>query len=88
MLHARLAQASAEIQMYQDAVDEAQEALRLDGITPHPDKKLPDTTRDELKAILPEWTQKAAQFKVGRGSRQWAVGSGQWAVGSWAVECS
>jgi hypothetical protein len=65
-LHARLALASATIQMYQDAVDEAKEALRLDEITPHPDKKLTDKTREELKALLPEWAQKTAQFKVGR----------------------
>jgi hypothetical protein len=65
-LHARLALASATIQMYQDAVDEAKEALRLDEITPHPDKKLGDKTREELKALLPEWAQKAGQFKVGR----------------------
>ena len=28
--------------MYQDAVDEATEALRLDRLTPHRDKKLPE----------------------------------------------
>ena len=38
-LHARFADASAEISMYQDAVDEATEALRLDRLTPHLDKK-------------------------------------------------
>jgi hypothetical protein len=64
MLHARLAHASAAIQMYQDAVDEAKEALRLDEATPHLDKKLPDVIRNELNAILPEWSEKAAQFKV------------------------
>jgi hypothetical protein len=64
MLHARLAEASAEISMFRDAVTEAQEALRLDGITPHLDKKLPDARREQLEAKLPDWTEKAAQFKV------------------------
>ena len=41
-LHARLAEASAAISMYRDAASEAEEALRLDRITPHLDKKLPD----------------------------------------------
>jgi O-antigen ligase len=64
MLHARLAEASAEISMFQDAVTEAQEALRLDGLKP-PDKKLPDALREVLTSKLPEWREKAAQFKVG-----------------------
>ena len=34
-LHVRLAQASADIMMFQDAVSEANEALRLDRMTPH-----------------------------------------------------
>jgi len=63
-LHARLGEASAEISMFRDAVTEAQEALRLDGITPHLDKKLPDARREQLEAKLPDWTEKAAQFKV------------------------
>jgi O-antigen ligase len=63
-LHARLAEASAEMSMFQDAVTEAREALRLDDITPHADKKLVDTTRNRLKAKLPAWEEKAAQFKV------------------------
>jgi O-antigen ligase len=64
ILHARLAEASAEISMFQDAVTEAHEALRLDGINPHQDKKLPDSLREMLKSKLPEWTEKAAQFRV------------------------
>lgn len=63
-LHARLAGASAEISMFRDAVTEAQEALRLDAITPHPDKKLANTQRGQLKAKLPDWTEKAAELKV------------------------
>ena len=51
--------------MFQDAVAEAQEALRLDELTPHLDKKLTQADRERLKAQLPDWTRKAAQFKVG-----------------------
>ena len=63
-LHARLAEASAEISMFRDAVTEAQEALRLDAITPHLDKKLANAQREQLKAKLPDWTEKAAQLKL------------------------
>ncbi len=63
-LHARLAKASAEISMFRDAVTETQEALRLDAITPHQDKKLAGAEREELKANLPGWTEKAAQLKL------------------------
>jgi O-antigen ligase len=63
-LHARLAEASAEISMFRDASTEAEEALRLDAITPHPDKKLDKPQREYLEAKLPEWTEKAAQFKL------------------------
>jgi hypothetical protein len=62
-LHARLAEASAEISMFQDAAREAEEALRLDMITPHKDKKLDPAQREQLKAMLPEWTKKGAQLK-------------------------
>ena len=63
-LHARLAEASAEISMFRDAVTEAQEALRLDAITPHLDKKLAHAQRVQLEAKLPDWTEKAAQLKL------------------------
>ena len=63
-LHARLAEASAEISMFRDAVTEAQEALRLDAITPHQDKKLDSAQREQLKANLPAWMEKAAQLKI------------------------
>src|SRR5208283_2047607 len=63
-LHARLAEASAEISMFGDAATEAQEALRLDAITPHLDKQLANAQREQLKAKLPEWTEKAAQINV------------------------
>jgi O-antigen ligase len=60
-LHARLAEASASVSMYQDAVDEANEALRLDLLlTPHPDKRLSGAVRDRLMAQIPKWTESAA----------------------------
>jgi hypothetical protein len=59
-LHARLAEASAEISMFGDALKEAQEALRLDGLTPHPDKKLPEPIRTRLEGQVAEWTEKAS----------------------------
>jgi len=60
-LHARLAEASAAISMYRDAVTEAEEALRLDRITPHPDKKLPDRVRTQLEGRLADWKERSAQ---------------------------
>jgi O-antigen ligase len=59
-LHARLAEASAEIGMMPDAVREAKEALRLDRLTPHVDRKLPGPLRSRLEAQLPNW-EKASQ---------------------------
>jgi O-antigen ligase len=63
-LHARLAEASAAMSMFQDAVTEAREAIRLDGLTPHLNKKLPEAVRKRLEAKLPGWEEKAQQFKV------------------------
>jgi O-antigen ligase len=60
-LHARLAEASAAISMYRDAVTEAEEALRLDRITPHLDRKLPDSVRARLEARLADWKERSAQ---------------------------
>jgi hypothetical protein len=60
-LHARLAEASAAISMYRDAVTEAEEALRLDRITPHLDKKLPDSDRARLEARVADWKERSAQ---------------------------
>lgn len=60
LLHARLAAASAEVSMFQDAAEEAREALRLDALTPHADKKLPTSVRRELESKLPEWTARAS----------------------------
>ncbi len=53
-LHARLAEASAEISMAGDAVKEAEEALRLDDLNPHQDKKLSRPERERLEAMLAE----------------------------------
>ncbi len=54
MLHARLAEASAEISMFGDAVKEAEEALRLDlALTPHPDKRLPASSAIGWKLCFP-----------------------------------
>jgi O-antigen ligase len=77
MLHARLAEASAEVSMFGDAVTEAKEALRLDALTPHADKKLPDAFRERLLAALPQWSQKAGSGQRGLDSRQQAAGSRQ-----------
>jgi hypothetical protein len=64
-LHARLAHASADIHMYQDAVDEGTEALRLDNLTPHLDKKLqPKELRENLKALIPTWQENAEKMPV------------------------
>ncbi len=61
-LHARLAESSAEISMFADAVKEAEQALRLDlALTPHPDKRLPASTRHRLEALLPEWKARLPQ---------------------------
>ncbi|MGP0066170.1 MAG: O-antigen ligase family protein [Isosphaeraceae bacterium] len=58
-LHARLADASAEISMFGDAWKEAEEALRLDQLmTPHPDKRLPASVRRHLENQLAEWKEK------------------------------
>ena len=51
-LHARLAAASADISMGGDAVKEAEEALRLDDLNHHLDKKLSPAERERMEAIL------------------------------------
>ena len=63
-LRARLAEASAQIGMFQDAVNEAKEALRLDQITPHADKKLPAEERNRLQSELPKWSESAAAMPI------------------------
>jgi hypothetical protein len=61
-LHARLAHASADISMYADSVSEANEALRLDRITPHEDRKLPDAVRRRLEDLIPKWSASAEKM--------------------------
>jgi hypothetical protein len=64
-LHARLAHESANMNMYQDAVEAATEALRLDEITPHLDRKLrPPAVRERLEALLPTWKENAAKMPI------------------------
>ena len=60
-LRAELAQASADIGMYTDAVREARQAIVLDGLTPHLDKKLPKETRAYLENQIPGWETKAKE---------------------------
>jgi len=54
-LQAQLAFASAEIGMDQDAAKAAREALRLDRITPHADRKLSAPVHKRLESQLPGW---------------------------------
>jgi O-Antigen ligase len=54
-LRAWLAEASADIGMIPDALTEGEEALRLDKLTPHLDKKLDPKIRVWLEDKLPEW---------------------------------
>jgi hypothetical protein len=59
MLHARLAEASAEISMPGEALKEAERALRLDRLTKHGDKKLPEAIRERLEDQVAEWKERA-----------------------------
>jgi hypothetical protein len=59
-LHAELADAAAAIGRTRDAARHAREALRLDSITPHEDKKLLDGLREHLKGQLGAWDAQAA----------------------------
>jgi hypothetical protein len=46
--------------MFADAVSEAKEALRLDQLlAPHPDKRLTEAIREQLRKQLPGWTKQA-----------------------------
>ena len=54
-LRAGLADVAAESGRYADAARQAREALRLDALTPHQDKKLPAAIRSRLKAAEPAW---------------------------------
>jgi hypothetical protein len=60
-LRAELAQASADIGMYADAVREANQAILLDGLTPHLDKKLPKGMKSNLESQIPTWETRAKE---------------------------
>jgi hypothetical protein len=57
-IRAQLAQASADLGDYADALAEAEVALKLSALTPHLDKKLPELLVKELEAKIPEWTDR------------------------------
>jgi tetratricopeptide (TPR) repeat protein len=71
-LHAELAGALADRGHVPLAVKEAEEALRLDRLTPHADKKLPAKLREQLLGDLARWkaepSSEATQKKDGPGS--------------------
>lgn len=54
-IRAELAEASADLGMFPDAAREAHEALRLDDLMPHEDKKLPKEVRLRLESKVQEW---------------------------------
>jgi hypothetical protein len=60
-LRAELAQASADIGMFNDAVREGKQALVLDGLTPHADKKLPKGLKSYIDAQIPRWEARAKE---------------------------
>jgi hypothetical protein len=60
-MRARLAEASEQIGMVPDALKEGREALRLDALTPHADKKLDPKVRRWLESKIPEWAKAAAE---------------------------
>jgi len=72
-IRAELAQASAEMGMFPDAVREGNQALLLDRLTPHDDKKLPDRIRAGLKAAVPRWEEQAKVPPPGRDQSRGAA---------------
>lgn len=60
-LRAELAGLNADLSLYDQAVAEAEEALRLDAATPHADRKLDDARRRFLQDALPRWREAAAK---------------------------
>jgi hypothetical protein len=66
-LHALLAEASAEMGDMGPAVREAEEALRLDRLMPHVEKKLPEAARKRLENQLPVWRTAAEGMKRSSG---------------------
>jgi O-antigen ligase len=63
-LRAALAEASADTGMYPDALDEGLEALRLDALTPHDDRKLDPAVRQWLDGRIPEWKKTVDEAKA------------------------
>jgi len=63
-LRAWLAEASADIGMIGDAAKEGAEALRLDRITPHADKKLDPKVKLWLESNLPNWEKTAGEAQA------------------------
>ncbi|HJT78880.1 MAG TPA: hypothetical protein VJ739_16910, partial [Gemmataceae bacterium] len=59
ILHGQLAEASAQMGVLADAASEAKEALRLDRLNPHADRKLPAGLRQRLQTQLPAWEEAA-----------------------------
>jgi O-antigen ligase len=57
---ADLADALAATSQYANAAKNGREALRLDSVTPHKEKKLPRDLTSKLEASLPEWESRAA----------------------------
>ncbi len=60
-LQATLAQAAATLGRLPDAIKHGREALRLDALTPHADKKLLDPVRTALEKALAEWESEASR---------------------------
>src|SRR5262249_22974445 len=69
-LHAQLAEASAAMGLLSDAAIEAEAALRLDGLTPHADRKLPATRKKRLETELPAWQKAPPPPIAGPGGPQ------------------
>jgi hypothetical protein len=70
ILHAQLAEASAQIGVFADAATEAKQALRLDRLTPHADRKLPQALRRRLESQLPAWEKVAPPAVRGLSHRE------------------
>ncbi len=60
-LRYELALASADVGAYDDAIQEAGEALKLSDLTPHKDKKLPEPIRKRLEAEVKDWNARKAE---------------------------
>ncbi len=68
-LRASLAEESAEIGMIPDALAEGREALRLDDLMPHAEKKLEPTVRKWLESKIPVWDASAQKADDARNPR-------------------